>query len=621
MALKFNKATIIKNKFWILLVLSGTLAFIGMMFLYVEEPSAKHIETLKLTRQKSKNVRGEYNDPVIATQAERAVDAEKLKLKVWSAAYNAQESLLHWAKKVEEDFAFQIGKFIVQIKIDKNPPADKKAWPEDTSTLVHGLLTEYNRDFIKLTDRAGKEVRFYPMVAMDLINPEDGKKMVWDNRLSNYRGKLFAVTFQTGKYFADDLTSREASVFADTYTSQVHDILQLVDPMNIKGEGVVLLKDWLYDPEKLPNDDGKGKDLKFIRYVSEPWKINTDITKEAWMAQEDLWVQSEVYRIIRSVNDSISKFKGKGGEKRATAYKFQNDTFDLDLTLQADSSLTFKVKNRLKKRQRLDLSFRVAMSKSQSPEILKVSGLPLMPMGDKDGKDTYMQTFTPNKDLPARQGIYAVEQVLTMDSAAVKRIDHVSIGSNGADDFSHSHRTFPTNLRPFDRRGLPPPDPGVGVGVGIGIGIGGVGRGVVGGVPMNVLFFPGHGLWPNRYVEVTDQSRRIPISLVLIVDQDHVDRVMSTFNNSRLRFLETQVLLNHYTEQIQPPPLPIEVKGDGGIGVLPKFGFGGGREPPGGPGFGAGASTSEESNMELVIYGIMTLYQRYHPRPLNVERK
>ena len=48
----------------------------------------------------------------------------------------------------------------------------------------------------------------------------------------------------------------------------------------------------------------------------------------------------------------------------------------------------------------------------------------------------------------------------------------------------------------------------------------------------------------------------IPVAVVLIVDQDHVDRVLNSFNNSKLRFLETQVLLNYYSGSLQPPPPP-----------------------------------------------------------------
>jgi hypothetical protein len=127
-----------------------------------------------------------------------------------------------------------------------------------------------------------------------------------------------------------------------------------------------------------------------------------------------------------------------------------------------------------------------------------------------------------------------------------------------------------------------------------------------------------NGLWKDRYVEVTQQARRLPIAVSLIVDQDHVDRVLTVFNNSPLRFLTTQVLLNHYPGSVRP--LDPSSPGFGGPGPgLGGLGFGG--PGPGGLGFGGpGSGRPEaaqdlEANMELVIYGIVTLYERYPPRP------
>jgi hypothetical protein len=90
-----------------------------------------------------------------------------------------------------------------------------------------------------------------------------------------------------------------------------------------------------------------------------------------------------------------------------------------------------------------------------------------------------------------------------------------------------------------------------------------------------------------------------------------VDRVLTHFNNSKLRFLETQVLLNHYSGSLQPPPPP-DAKSDNPRPGFP--GFGPGNRGPGQPA-AAGGGQDLETNMEIVIYGIMTLYQRYPPPP------
>ena len=45
----------------------------------------------------------------------------------------------------------------------------------------------------------------------------------------------------------------------------------------------------------------------------------------------------------------------------------------------------------------------------------------------------------------------------------------------------------------------------------------------------------------ERYTQVPEQLRRVPVAVVLVVEQGQVDRVQTAFNNSRLRFLTTQV--------------------------------------------------------------------------------
>jgi hypothetical protein len=191
---------------------------------------------------------------------------------------------------------------------------------------------------------------------------------------------------------------------------------------------------------------------------------------------------------------------------------------------------------------------------------------------------------------------------------------------------------------------------GMGPGKGVGVGMGPGGLGGAGGAAAALP----HGLIPDRYLEVTPQFRRVPVAVVLIVDQNHVDRVLTAFNNSKLRFLMTQVLLNHYGHSVKPDlsseradegaagPGPMGPTGPMGAGSGgPAFpggsgkgglvgpgrpgGFFPGGKMPGGFGPVGGGSDSNgsqpaatdnmEANMELVIYGIVTLYERYPPKP------
>jgi hypothetical protein len=83
----------------------------------------------------------------------------------------------------------------------------------------------------------------------------------------------------------------------------------------------------------------------------------------------------------------------------------------------------------------------------------------------------------------------------------------------------------------------------------------------------------------KRYIDVTDQVRRMPVALVLVVDQLFLQDTLVAYANSSLRFQVTQYHWNRFRGTITT----------GTEGVL-TGGFGSGRPGPGGgfPGSGAG---------------------------------
>ncbi len=180
----------------------------------------------------------------------------------------------------------------------------------------------------------------------------------------------------------------------------------------------------------------------------------------------------------------------------------------------------------------------------------------------------------------------------------------------------------------------------------------------------------------RRYVDVTDQVRRMPVALVIVVDQDYMQDVLLSLANSPLRFQVTQVTWNRFRGKLDYGPGggglrsgdeilysgPGEL-GEGfglapgtgypgsggftgppggtsdvgtppgfppGIGVPPGMGSSGFSGPPGlgvpgtggynpyGPAFpGSGGVLSEaqltSGLIELSIYGIVSLYEKYTP--------
>jgi hypothetical protein len=180
----------------------------------------------------------------------------------------------------------------------------------------------------------------------------------------------------------------------------------------------------------------------------------------------------------------------------------------------------------------------------------------------------------------------------------------------------------------------------------------------------------------RRYVDVTDQVRRMPVALVIVVDQDYMQDVLLSLANSPLRFQVTQVTWNRFRGKLDYGPGgggfrsgdeilysgPGELgegfnftpgtgySGSGsfmgppggtsdvgtppgvppGLGVPPGIGSSGFSGPPGlgvpgtggynpyGPAFpGSGGVLSEaqltSGLIELSIYGLVSLYEKYTP--------
>jgi hypothetical protein len=325
---------------------------------------------------------------------------------------------------------------------------------------------------------------------------------------------------------------------------------------------------------------------------------------------------------------------------------YRNPYFDLAPRLIGKDKLEVTIVNRLPRRQKLDMELLVQFNKDNKvfgAERVRVPGTPLGPRGGGEERRTLTLDLPPGAP---RTGLFGVEQALTWDTAAIRRIDQITLGSLSSDEISHSHRTFVSGLKPWREKkldaalvppggppgapGAPPMPPGAAPfvpaipgGAPNPFGMGGLGQGGNKDLTIN-------GLWTERYLEISKQGRRIPVAIALVVDQDHVDRVQTAFNNSKMRFLMTQVLLNHYPYSLKPAGNDAAKSGQPGF-AFPGFPFPGacpGFAPMGPMGDGdvaapgmmagggaVGGGQDTEANIELVLYGIVTLYERYPPRP------
>src|SRR5207244_3700596 len=155
-----------------------------------------------------------------------------------------------------------------------------------------------------------------------------------------------------------------------------------------------------------------------------------------------------------------------------------------------------------------------------------------------------------------RDGIYGVEQVLTVNTAAVRRIDQICIGSNTPGEMAFSHRTIVDGLRALKADA-------------------------------------------EKKEETPKTGETTRLNKLSLPGGQHVPGV-GPFNPSPF---------------VRP----------GGMGPFGPMPLGGGPAPAGGvagaiPPASAPSADDQDVSIELVIYGEITLYNRYPPRQPAAER-
>ncbi len=655
--MSFDADFVKKHKFWLLLVFSIPLLFVSYIVLVTAVSGAIETEKKKVEgKKKALEALGDPKGPKWVEFAKKKAEKfEAQEDKTWIKAWQSQKNLFTWPQVFEREYQFSDGRFAVKIEAYRDTPVPDGFYPMEPKegegpkmeNVLAGKILETNADFVKgkllVQKKDGSEAYVYQNYYLTpecedeekkathevllYTKIEQGKKIYFEDLKV---GDHVKVTFERGKYFGDKMTKAEISRFHREYKSQIHNILAQVQPVDPQGNGVVQLRQgnkyWPFTRNKFP-DAGSP----FLTYVAHDW-IPSKKTEsaEAWTAQEDLWIQREIYRLIRLANDYVADFNGKGGEGFNT-YTFENPYWNMQIKLTPQNQVEMKLKNRLNRRQRLDISFLVQLHPEEKPARIKVEGEPVEPFKTRDITKPIRTGYDP-------QGIYGVTQVLNWETAAVKRIDHICIGSgkpilptsdNESNRFGGernvrggvtptgnisgggialSHRVYlKQGLHSFFKNLAAPETPGA---------IPGEAPSPMGGLERQApIPEEGGGISPNgidfnRYVDLTPQARRVPVGVVLIVDQDHVELVQAAFSDSNLRFLTTQTLLNRYPGSVRPVP-EITDPVQGGGEFRPGLPFG--REGEYSPDSLEGVE-DRVTNMELVIYGRVSLYNRYPPR-------
>jgi hypothetical protein len=465
-------------------------------------------------------------------------------------------------------------------------------------------------------------------------------------------------------YFLDDIDKKLRADYTkeDQYASQIPPIVELVQPVNSRGEGVVQCASGNWD--------------SFLHTAD--WGTNPQpASEEIWLAQEDLWVQRELLRVIRESNDSVATFKKLDNPPKIDKAKneidhqiFVNPTWRIEMVLSGEIPkfhLRSHVTNISTQRQVLGITFALGFRGTKATDTLVLDGEPMAPNESID-RD---QILGGQLELSPAEGLESVKQNFDWRTAAIKRVEKIGMGI-------HSQRTH--------SRGLKPPattakgDAKTGSGAKSSGGGGqpparsrGGERDTGGGTHSGDKSTTSSGLRLERYVEITPYVRRMPIALVLIVDQTNIQDVLTAMANSNLRVQITQWHWTRFHGSVKPPtpeglvqrtetpvvqPVPQPVAAPPPKAVLPPTigGVGGGlgsdspfagggaapasRPPPpppppsrptpraasAGPVRGARAAAAatriirpqmEDQEMELVelsVYGIASLYERYPPK-------
>jgi hypothetical protein len=667
--MKLDKETVVKNRFWILVGTAAVLTLIGWLLLLFTAPAtvAKERDTIEKSWKTLKNAGKDFKHPdyLAAVQAEtkKLTDASSKSLNELYTTQISNSFMMTWPKAMVDDgFDFNNGKFADEIIVHKrdakgdakNEEKALKAQPQDTDNKISGIMVETEQNWIKIKDRKDRIVQIMRAHNTKITFREPVEKKGAFSAaptfgdLSNKVNQVVEVTFKVGKWFGEELTEQELKKYRETYKDQLPAVLAEVGPINYFKEPVVLLRyitagrakkgavskdlsgdTWIYladRPDRLPPDDNR-----FFSFVPSWPPDNRGIsTEEVWTAQENLWVQRELYKQIRLTNESVAVAERSKDPKdsRDGWAKFRNFYWEIDLKVM-DHGEKAKVAARVK---------------NLRPQYQNVNNLRFLlrfkDPNDKDGKPSEPVVFPPkqpadlrfegglidpadgaNNTFPAKgkspdyvefplagplAEVFSVEQILTVETAAVKRLDIVTVSVSsitGETALSHFDAGSPKFLT-FKKKATPPPaatnvvvtdDPNA--------------PPKIDAQPIQELQFDDPSapkldvgskadlvkLSPNnlaldRYLQLNQGLfRTLPVCLVAVVGPEHLNRFGAALASSPLRFRTRQVLWQRCQLAV--------------AGATPAAKTGPGAAGTGGIGEG-------QENIEMTIYGVLTLYDR-----------
>ena len=397
--------------------------------------------------------------------------------------------------------------------------------------------------------------------------------------------------------------------------------------------------------------EGAGGWQSVLRYVTD-WGTSARPESNAfWLALEDFWIQRALLKPIAEVNEGAKKFEivkpAAGTADTPLKRKFRSRTWEIDLELTPDRVLKSTLKNRTDRLQMLGLNKSMRLKVWLDDPKLSTSQAFEYRIGGElvKGSGELIPKVVPEiHRIPAGAGaaeIYKVEQILDEITVPVRLIRKIELGYRDAKRNAAELKQpsfFPEEAPPADPAGGGPPGgmggppggvggppagmggpPGGGRGGPIGMspgGPGGEGGSAIGGAKTGTAEQVLLGN-KKRYIERTEQVRRMPVGLDLVVDQAYVNDVLIAFGNSPLRFQVTQTQWQRFRDPLAATGSPESDPGTGG--VAPMFPMPG-VSPPGVGSSGAAGGALPTSQVtaglvELAVYGIVSIYEKVKVKP------
>jgi hypothetical protein len=381
-----------------------------------------------------------------------------------------------------------------------------------------------------------------------------------------------------------------------------------------------------------------GRWQSVLRYVSN-WPKRPD-SKQVWLALEDLWVQKGLLMPVKAINDEAAKFElvrpagadGKPTEPPPLKRTFVSRVWRLDLEVpttgpKANKVVLARLTNRTGRLQTFGPGPRGRGHTLWLRIKLSDNGQPINYLIESEGvKGGGVINITADTVNPRLQGILAgtdiqkiveVTQVLDEPTAPVRMVKNIELGQKDSRHFPATLKTVkfletPEGSADATATGMTgtsadyagsmgssaggPVGPGGPMMPGGPAGAGGRGpRRSKTGTPELVL-----NANKDRYLETTDQVRRMPVAVVLIVDQMFLQDALVAYANSPLRFQITQYHWARFRGQ-----LPTTSGSPGGGGFFGGEMMAGGPVGPGGPGIpGSVGGEAEMPADETGVYGL-----------------